>query len=204
MQIICITSDDKYAKSGPRRERTVRHFAERGVQAKFFHGVHAGHLGLRTVLPYELDRPGSGFNMGAGPTGCWISHRVAWAAALLLDHDLFFFLEDDAMFPEDWRARVDQAITDAGDFDFLNAGPCCAANKPSRRIAGSVHEVKWPFCCHAYIVRRRALIKLIETQDEARCYAPIDISLTLHTLPHLKAYAVVPRIVDQWDTELHP
>ena len=58
---------------------------------------------------------------------------------------------------------------------------------------------------HGYILHRRALDVLIDTQDEARCYAPIDISLMFHSLARLqRVYTVLPRIVDQFDKEIVP
>lgn len=214
MRIICITvndgnhnrADGMYGpKDTPIPSTKVRaHFAARGVDAQFFYGIHAPKLGIVTTLPYEADNPGSGFNIGAENVGCWLSHRALWAALLLLTDDLFFIVEDDAKFPEDWRQRVDQAVLDADDFDLLYIGSCCTADKPARHIAGVVYEVRWPLCTHGYIVRRSALLTLIETQDAARLYAPIDISLVFHSLPQLKTRVVKPRILDQFDTEISP
>ena len=215
MRTICITvNDDNYIRMGglygdnasnsTSMSRTCQHHSERGVIAQFFYGIHAPKLGVETTLPYEVDSPGSGFKIGPKPTGCWLSHRALWAACLLLPDDLFFIIEDDAKFPEDWSARVNQAVLDATDFDVLYIGSCCTGDKPTRHVAGNVYEVQWPFCTHGYIVRRSALHTLIETQDEARCYAPIDVSLALHSLPKLKTRVVKPRILDQFDTEILP
>lgn len=215
MRTVCITvNDDNYARMGGLYgdyktspisvSQTCQHFSERGVDAQFFYGIHGPKLGIETTLLYEIDAPHSGFKMPSKPVGCWLSHRALWAACLLLPDDLFFILEDDAKFPEDWRSRVDQAVHDAADFDVLYIGSCCTDNKPTRHIAGNVYEVQWPFCSHGYIVRRSALRVLIATQDAARCYAPIDVSLTLHSLPGLKTRVVKPRILDQFNTEILP
>ncbi len=213
MRIICITiNDDSYLRMGglygtqktsPTSTSRVReHFAERGVDAQFFYGIHGPKLGVETTLTYEVDNPGTGFKIGAKPTGCWLSHRALWAALLLLPDEIFFVLEDDAEFPENWRTMVNQAVHDAGDFDILYVGSCCTEGKPTRHIAGNVYEVKWPLCTHGYIVRRSALHVLIETLDAARLYAPIDIALAFHSLPKLKTRVVKPRILDQFNTEI--
>lgn len=207
MRIVCVTLWGGYEAQTPgvgnrTIERTRQHFAERGVDAQFFYGIHAVKLGIDTTLPYEVDGgPGCGFKMGPKPTGCWLSHRALWAALLLLPDQLFLVVEDDARFPEGWQAQVDQAVADAGHFDMLFVGSCCTVGRPKTHIAGNVYEVKWPCCTHAYIVRRTSLETLIATQDEAKCYAPIDISLGFHTFARMsRVYTVLPRILDQFDT----
>lgn len=185
---------------------TRAHFRDRGVEATFFYGVHAEPVGIRTIHPYEVDAPGSGFNMGAGPTGCWLAHRMAWAAAILMeDEETFFFIEDDAIFPVDWKSRLDEAIADAPkSWDMIFAGSCCTADKPKTRVRGNLWHVRYPVCLHGYLVRRKALLPLIETTDKARCYAPIDISLVFHTLPELEVFTILPRLLEQYATELAP
>ena len=196
MKTICISVSDS------RRAETERHFSERGVDAQFFRGINAPKLGIDGTLVYEVDAPGSGYKIGDKITGCWLSHRALWAACLLLPDESFLILEDDARFPEDWRTRFDQAVSDAGDFNVLFIGSCCTLDKPRNRVAGSVYDVKWPLCLHGYIVKRKVLPVFITTQDEARCYAPIDISLVFHTFPKLeRVYTVLPRIVDQHATD---
>jgi len=214
VRTICLTlNDETYTSMGglycthgngspSRLARARRHFAERGVDAQFFFGIHATQLGIENTLTYEIDNPGTNFKIGAKPTGCWLSHRALWAACLLLPDELFFIVEDDALFPEDWKERVCVAVRDAGDFDLLYVGSCCTEKKPTKHVAGSVFEVRWPFCTHGYIVRRSALMTMIETQDAARLYAPIDISLAFHTMSRLKTRVVKPRILDQFDSQL--
>lgn len=219
MRTICVTlNDEKYTSMGglygtheggkpSRLARARQHFAERGVNAQFFFGIHATQLAIENTLTYEVDNPGTNFRIGPKPTGCWLSHRAVWAACLLLSEDpneLFFILEDDAKFPEDWKERVEAAVRDARDFDMLYIGSCCTEGRPTKHIAGNVYEVQWPLCNHGYIVRRSALMTMIETQDAARLYAPIDISLVFHTMEQLKVGTVKPRILDQFDTEIPP
>jgi len=196
VRIVCITTFRA-------EEQRQRHFAERGVQADVYRALHAEKLGLRTLNPYEVDAPGSGFNMGAKPTGIWLSHRALWAALELVPEDEVLILEEDAKFPEDWRERFDRALrATPADWDVLFLGACCTTGRPTRHVADQVHEVQWPMCLQAYAVRRKALRTMIETQDAATCYGPIDITLTFHTFPKLRVYTVLPRIVDQFDTDI--
>ena len=208
MRIICITVAGEYQRSHSTGRHTAEdeaeHFRALGVPAQFFFGIHASKLGITTTVPYEVDIPGSGYIMEPSGTGCWLSHRALWAALLLLPDEQFLIVEDDAKFPADWEAQFETTLRNTpGDWDMIYVGSCCAADKPREHVVGNVWEVRWPFCTHGYFVTRSALKKLIDTQDEARCYAPIDISLTLHSLPHLKVYTVLPRILDQFVMNLH-
>jgi GR25 family glycosyltransferase involved in LPS biosynthesis len=212
MKTICITvNDPTYTRMGglygghtaqPAPVQAHKHFAEMGVDAAFFYGIHADKIGVTTGLFYEVDGgPGCGFRIGPKPTGCWLSHRALWAACLLLEDDLFFIIEDDAKFPPDWKPRLDAAMRDAGDFDMLFVGSCCTRGKPCSHVAGNVFHVEWPLCTHGYLIRRRALSILIKTSDEVRCYAPIDISMAFHSFSKLgKVHTVLPRILDQHNT----
>lgn len=184
-----------------RRIVSEAHFREVMLEARFFDGIHAERMGLKTVFPYEVDNPGSGYNMGFGRVGCWLSHYMLWSALNLMWDDLFLILEDDVKLPPDWGARMLQSLRDVPkDFDMLFLGSCCCEGKPKELIAGEVFKVEYPLCTHAYIVARKALPVMLSTQR--KCYAPIDISLSFHTMPQLKVYTVLPRIAEQFNTNL--
>jgi len=215
--VVCITvNDDSYTRMGVLYgdhtsnlmplSTTQAHFAKCGIEATFFRGIHAARLGLYTELPYQYDSgPESDFKIPPKAVGCWLSHRALWAALLLMDQDITLVVEDDAAFPSNWRQRTEKSIQDAGDFDMLFIGSCCAEDKPRYHVAGDVYDVRWPFCTHAYVVRKRALKILIDELDKARCYGPIDISLGLHAFSKLSAvYTVLPRIVDQHGIVIPP
>lgn len=219
MKTVCITiaenDDDSYPRMGGMRgdretqptplSRTKQHFSERGVDAQFFRGIHAPKLGIHTVHPYLVDGPPppgqEPFNVGPKVVGCWLSHRAIWAALQLLPDQHVLVLEDDAIFPEGWRQRFDQALADVpSDFDVLYVGSCCAMDKPKTLVQGEVWDVRYPFCTHGYVVAKKALPVLIETQDAATCYAPIDVSMAMHSFPRLKVYTVLPRLLEQYET----
>lgn len=209
MRTICVTLWGAYKPSTPgasirRGERTRQHFAERGVAAEYFYGVDAPKIGVDTTLFYEVDHPGSQYKMGPQRVGCWLSHRTLWAALMLLPEDRFFVVEDDAIFPADWQPRFDKAVADAGDFDLLYVGSCCTGNRiQGAPVKGQIYK-GGALCTHGYVVTKKALPVLIETQDEARCYAPIDISLQFHSFAKLKVFTMLPRLLDQYETNLQP
>lgn len=186
-----------------RTEAGRRHFAAAGVNAEFFNGIHAEKFGLLTKFPYELDHPGSGFNMGAKPLGILASHFMLWTALTMQPESHFLILEIDAQFPTNWGERMSAALSDApADFDLLYVGSCCCKDRPQGHIKGDVWEVRYPLCTHAYIVAKKALHTLIMTNR--KWYAPVDIAISLHSAPLLKVVTVLPRIVAQFDTVIAP
>lgn len=186
----------------PQRTAFIQeHFKQVGVEAEEFNGVSARESGLVTTHTYDLDNPGTNHRIGAKGTATWMSFYMLWSALNLLPEQYFLTLEWDAKFDIDWLAKAAQALRDVpADFDLLYLGSCCCGEKPTRHIKGDVYEVQYPMCGHATIVAKKALPIMLETQRKV--YAPLDISLALHTLPLLKQYVVLPRIVSQWDTNL--
>ncbi len=201
MRTICITlTDPRYGEFGPRQDRAKTLRESVGLHADPFYGIHAARAGLVSTKLYMFDGP-PGATLTSKSVGTWISHRALWAACLLLKDEEFLLLEDDAFFPSDWAARLSTVSRDVpSDWDIVNIGACCAMDKPRMLVAGSVYIVDGgPMCLHAYLVKRRALRVLIETQDEAGCAAPVDISTVLHSYARLNCYTILPRIVEQLD-----
>jgi hypothetical protein len=65
-------------------------------------------------------------------------------------------------------------------------------------VAGDVYESKAMQCTHAYVVRRNITPFLLKTLR--KCWAPIDLQLQFEVFPYVKTFAVIPRIVSQFDT----
>lgn len=185
-------------------KKAQAHFASAGLEdVEFFWGINAPVAGLATWHVYERDNPGSGFRMGAKPTGIWLSHWMTWNMLTRLPDDKFLILETDAQFRPDWKERFGRAMADVpNDFDFLHVGHCCIEGFPRTLVAGEVYESKHAQCTHAYVLSRKAIPFLLRTLR--KIWSPIDIQLQLECFPHLRTFAVVPRIVDQFDTVLSP
>lgn len=188
----------------PEKEAFIQsHFKSVGIEAEAFNGVSADVSGLVTEHCYEVDNPGSGWKIGAKPVATWLSFYMLWAAMNLLPDEYFLQLEWDCQFPTDWRPRVEAVLRDVPpDFDMLYIGSCCAQDRAKAHIAGSVYDVRWPQCGHSTIIAKKALPVLLRTQRKV--YAPLDISLTFHSLPLLKCYTVLPRICSQFGTIIPP
>lgn len=186
-----------------RQAKAKAHFLERGLPVEWFMGIHAEKFGLKTVWPYEVDNPGSGYLLSQKQVGVHMSHYMLWGALNLLWDEHYMVLEDDAQFPENWHSRFTQVMTDVPrDFDMIYIGACCTFDKPKQPIKGEVWQVQWPFCTHAYVVAKKALPVLLETQRKV--WAPIDIALINTSLPKLRVYTVLPSIVSQFDTVYPP
>jgi len=182
--------------------KRAEHFEERGLsEYTFYTGLHAEMLGVRTIWTYDVDNPGTEVYLGVKQVGIWLSHFSLWSALTLVEgpRDHFLIMENDVELPEDWRARMEQALDDApADFDMLYMGSCCCAGHPMDHIKGEVYQITGGFgpqCLHAYVVARKALPTLLRTQK--RLYAPIDCSLVFHSHPLLKVYVVLPSIASQ-------
>jgi len=204
MRTFCITLPENPERTDGAR----KHFADMGVpDVEFVAGICAKTFGLFTTHPYLQDDPKRGGSIiPQRQVGCMLSHYMLWSALALQPDDRddsFLVLEDDAEFPVDWEARTVEALNDAPkDADMLYLGSCCTADKPKAQVKGDVWEVKWPLATHAYVVWKKALPVLLATQRDV--YAPVDLSLYFKTLPLLRVYTVLPRIVSQRGTELSP
>lgn len=200
MKVYCITLPEYPDNT----KKAKTHFEEVGLEnVEFFWGFNAstaGFDGLRTSHPYEVDHPGSGYHMGPKPIGCWLSHYM------LLNHimhspgeEFVMVLEDDAKFEEGWKEKLDQALLDApSNFDFLHPGHCCIEGHPKNHVKGMVWETKHSQCTHCYIVRRGCLPFVLGTIR--KCWSPIDCQFVFEVFPSLNTYAIVPRIVTQFNT----
>lgn len=184
----------------PEKEAFIQsHFKSVGIEAESFNGIHGTTSGLRTTFPYEVDAPGSGWNIGVKPVATWLSFYMLWSAMNLLPEKHFWQLEWDCHFPDNWRSRTEQALKDVPpDFDMLFIGSCCTGMPNNVHIRGDVWDVRYPQCGHSIIIAKKALPVLLSTQRKV--YAPLDISVKFHSCPLLKVYTVLPRICDQFDT----
>lgn len=204
MRTLCLTLPE----TPERTDGARKHFADMGLmrlRPEFFHGICAKSFGLFTTHPYLVDDPKRGGSIiPQRQVGCMLSHYMLWSALnLIQDEGIFLVLEDDAEFPADWDARFWEALNNVPeDADMLFIGSCCTADKPKTPVKGDVWEVKWPLATHAYVVWRKALPALLATQRDV--YAPVDLALYFKTLPQLRVYTVLPRIVAQRGTELSP
>lgn len=185
-------------------EASRQHFEESGLEnVEFFWGIHAEVAGLATWHTYDVDHPGTGFKMGTKATGIWLGHVMLWSSVVRESCEHILVLETDARFLPGWKEKLDAAMKIIpSNFDFLHIGHCCMEGHPRTHVGGDVWESRHAQCTHAYIVRRAVIPFLLKTIR--KCFAPIDCQLVLECFPHLNTYAVMPRIVDQFNTVISP
>lgn len=200
MRTICIT----LMENPERKEKALKHFQEVGLDnVEFYEGINAEKMNVNGTKPYMRDRKEGDelYFIGTKPTGIFLSHYTLWSALTLMPQEHTLILEIDANFNKDWKAKFEQIMLDVPqDFDWLFLGSCCCMGRPRKHIKGLVYEVKNPMCFHAYIVAKKAIPHLLRTNRD--CYAPIDISTTLYSFQDMKVYTALPRIVDQFDTDI--
>lgn len=186
-----------------RKDKARKHFEEKGIGIEFINPLNAVTAGLKTTLTYEVDDPGSGFNMGPKPVGIWLAHWNLWNMCQFMADRHFMILETDAMFPDRFWETTMEILRDVpADYDMLYIGNCCAKGKPNKHIKGRVFQVEGVMCLHCYILAKKAIPLLISTLRKV--WAPIDIDLVFNAHPKLKVYTVLPSLVGQFDTETLP
>lgn len=195
MRTFCLTCPEQPT----RRTDAERHFLARGLEVDFVWGYHAETFGILCSKPVN--------NMGdlvrTPMVGLTLSHYMVWNICLHVPGDSFLILEDDAKFEYEWKTRFDQTLIDLPeDWDICLIGSSHTTDKPRRHITGEVYEVTYPFCTHAYMVKKKALPVLLETCRKANQH--IDTLMILCAYPHLRVFTVLPRIVDQRGTFLPP
>lgn len=187
-----------------RLNATQSHLQERGIAAEPFYGLDHQITGLWTRHSYEVDVAGSGYNPGPKPANLHMSHFILWKAIELLGQfETFMILEDDVRFSLEWLAHIEHAMTNMdSDWDILYPGSCCCMGHGEKRISDRLYSVSYALCTHCYIIRRKVLPVLIEKCE--RVWGKLDIAMALHVLPLVKAYAVLPRVAWQMNTQIPP
>jgi GR25 family glycosyltransferase involved in LPS biosynthesis len=184
-----------------RTQRAREHFSAIGLEVHFIQGVHAKTFGLLTSRTYDYDDAKSGYHIPAKHVGLCLSHYIAWSICAALPDDRFLILEDDALFEDGWRKRMDQALLDVPqDWDMLFIGSCNCTGKPTIHTSGEVFDVRYCQCTHAYIVTPKGIQILLETQRDI--FAPIDLALIHRSFEKMRVYTVLPRIVNQHGQEI--
>jgi GR25 family glycosyltransferase involved in LPS biosynthesis len=159
--------------------------------------------GLETKWTYELDQPGAGYRIGHDPVAVCMGHYMTWHAAHLMNRSPVTIFEDDAEMIPDWRLRLEEACEFLPpDWDIVFLGSCCTSIESAELIGGGLYKVQSILCVHAYTVSQKGLPILLKHCQQI--WAPVDIAVSVRALPHMKAYAILPRIAEQKGTQLDP
>lgn len=208
--MLYVPDSEKWMK---RFEAGKKHFAEVGIENIItVPAIYGEGFGIEGTHEYNLDNPNGHHKIGIANTSLFLSMYMVYNIELNLPNSHFFFLEDDSRFNEGFLEKINKEIKNVpDDFDFLFVGSCCAVDKNPIHVAGDVYEFKhdhnrpdypsqYPMGGNAYIIAKKAIPKIIETQRDA--YANVDISLAIHTFKYLKVYGILPRLCEQHNNNL--
>ncbi len=181
-------------------DATAAHLSGLGIEWERYLCIDRDVCKLIPVETYDHDRPGE--RIAGKDIVAILSHYMLWKVMLYQPDDSFWSLEYDVEFVPDWQEKYDEAMSIIpDDWDVVFLGSCCAMDKPKQHLRGNVWEVKYPFCGHAMMFRKKALHILL--REHQRIYAKLDIAMAWHSLPHLRTYTILPRIANQRNTPLH-
>jgi hypothetical protein len=183
----------------PKYEATCKHLQEMGIPFEPFYGLDNRVCQLLPVDTFDIDRVGD--KISSTHIAAHLTHYLMWKVLSYMPEDAFWVLEYDAQFEPGWRERYEDAMSVIpDDWDVVFLGSCCTVGRPTVHIGKSLYEVKWPLCGHAIMYRKKALPVLLEAHQKV--WAPLDIALYHDSLPKLKVYTILPRMVSQLNTAI--
>lgn len=124
---------------------------------------------------------------------CWKSHKNAWLAALSDlkgQQDFVLFIEDDVVFVDNFRDKLDQALKEIPAYvKFLYIGHLHYSDKRVPVSEQNVNSEKWiikspVFGLHCYMIRAQFLLSyynLLTTMEHNNHFVAIDDCITLNT-----------------------
>lgn len=184
-----------------RFDETVKHLDEQGIEWERFDGFDNQICKLNAKESFDLDRAGE--RLEAKHVAATLTHWAAWKVASYCSEDSFWFLEFDVRMVEGWREQYETAMSVMpDDWQVIFLGSCCCKDRETIHVSENVYEVKYPLCGHALQINRSALPVLLH--EHQRINMPLDISLYHNSLPKLRTYCILPRIIEQHATLLPP
>lgn len=198
-------------------EHAKKYFSEQGVEDIYWlNGVHARAWGIKGTHIYLLDnKPEEKFYVGDANCGNFISQAMAYRVMEFGDYSHYLYLEGDCEFVEGWKEKLELALEDIpADFDMLYVGSCCAREKSPVLVSersnlyhfpnrgGENYWHYYPLATHCYIIAKKAVQTMIETQRD--CANPTDIAIARYALGSMKVFGILPRLANQFNTNLTP
>lgn len=184
-----------------RFEDTARHLDSLGIKWERFNGFDNQLTQLLPVRTFDLDRVGE--KIGSKHIAATLSHMAIWYVMMYQPDDHFIVFEYDVRVAPNFEEQYEEVMRNLPeDWQVCFLGSCCCAGRKQERVADKIYKVDMPLCGHALMYRKSALWPLIHAHQEI--YQPLDIAMVKQSLPNLKSYVVLPRIVEQHGTPLPP
>ena len=182
-----------------RKEEASKYFEEKGLKVEFFDGIHGSTFGLKTTIPNYSVIPGREYFIPQGAVGCILSHLTLWNVLQHLPEDEFLILEDDVLITDDFFTKFEKVKSELPeDWEICFVGWSPAGNEyaqsPTTHVTDNV-VITTPVCTHAYMVRKKGLKTLIETNSLA--WDALDHQILKRSLPKMKHYAFSPPLINQ-------
>lgn len=190
-----------------RFDDTTKHLDELGIKWERFDGMDNQICKLSPVETFDLDRAGE--RIGAKHVAATLTHYMLWNMMLYdtndygWSEDYFLALEFDVRFVDGWKPMFEVAMAAMPkDWDMIFLGSCCCKGREQIQISSNVVEVRYPLCGHAIMYRKKCLETLLTIHQKINM--PLDIAMLMLSLPKLRVYTILPRIVEQHATFLPP
>jgi hypothetical protein len=182
-----------------RFDETVKHLDIEGIEWERFDGFDNQRCRLNSKDTFDLDRAGE--RLEAKHVAATLTHWAAWKVAWYSSEDSWWFLEFDVRMVPDWSEQYERAMSVMpDDWQVIFLGSCCCKGRETTHVSENVYEVKYPLCGHAIQIRRSALPTLLH--EHQKINMPLDIALYHNSLPKLRTYCILPRIIEQHNTHL--
>jgi GR25 family glycosyltransferase involved in LPS biosynthesis len=190
-------------RGSKRTSLAIERMKNAGIEKfRIFHGLDGAKSGLAATIKFFEDDPENPKTIGPKSIGCTMSHIMLWSALEMdeTDADYWMIFEDDIILRDGWREKVERALREVpSDWDIIFAGSCCSQGRIEEQVGHDLYRCH-PLCNHFYIVRRKALKTLLETNTEI--YAPIDLQIYFKSRHLLNSYSILPRVADQFETAI--
>lgn len=188
-----------------RFDDTVAHLDEQGIKWERFDGVDNQICRLASLDTFDLDRAGE--HIEAKHVAATLTHYLLWQTMKYQSDDSFVALEFDVRFVEGWREQFNRAMAILpDDWDVVYLGSCCCKGRDQSPVMTGLEtnlfEVRYPLCGHAIMYRKKSLETLLTIHQKINM--PLDIAMFFNSLPKLRVYTILPRIVEQHATHLPP
>ena len=192
-----------------RFDDTVNHLDEKGIKWERFDGMDNQICRLQAMDTFDLDRAGE--RLQAKHVAATLTHYLLWQTMKYQPDESFVALEFDVRFVETWEAQFYDAMSVLpDDWDLVYLGSCCCKGRESYPVTKkflngaqattNLYDVRYPLCGHAIMYRKKCLETLLTIHQKIN--APLDISMFMYSLPKLRCYTILPRIVEQHNTPL--
>jgi len=193
-----------------RFDETTKHLDEIGIKWEPFIGMDNQVCRLNSKDTFDFDRAGE--RLETKHVAATLTHYLLWKVMQYQPDDSFVALEFDVRFVEGWLRKFEDATRFLpDDWDLVFLGSCCCKGREQTPImpppdepfpVTTLYEVKYPLCGHAIMYRKKSLETLLDVHQKINM--PLDIAMYQMSLPKLKVYTILPRIVDQHATFLPP